>query len=143
VQKNKSLNAYIQPIQGDTIMSKNQYGKLFHSEFRTSDPAATAAFMGDVFGWTVMDTPHPAYKIFETPGDFEGHIGPVDEPEAAPSTTNYILVEDIGTAEKAVEAAGGKLLAGRGEAEGQGLYTPFEAPGGLTMMLWQNVNGDD
>jgi predicted enzyme related to lactoylglutathione lyase len=122
-------------------MSNNQFGKLFHSEFRSSDPAATAAFMGDVFGWSVTDTPHPAYKIFETPGDFEGHIGPVVEadPVPMPATTNYILVEDIGTAEKAVEAAGGKLLGERGEAPGNGYYTPFNAPGGITMMLWQNL----
>jgi predicted enzyme related to lactoylglutathione lyase len=121
-------------------MSNNTYGKLFHSEFRSNDPVATAEFMDGVFGWTVTDTPHPAYKIFETPGDFEGHIGPVGESEAAPSTTNYILVEDIGTAEKAVEAAGGKLLGQRGEAPGNGYYTPFEAPGGITMMLWQNLD---
>jgi predicted enzyme related to lactoylglutathione lyase len=97
--------------------------------------------MGDVFGWSVTDTPHPAYKNFETPGDFEGHIGPVVEadPVPMPATTNYILVEDIGTAEKAVEAAGGKLLGERGEAPGNGYYTPFNAPGGTTMMLWQNL----
>ena len=124
-------------------MSNNQYGKLFHSEFRSADPAATAAVMGSVFGWTVTDTPHPAYKLFETPGDFEGHIGPVDESTVFAATTNYILVEDIGTAEKAVEAAGGKLLAERGEAPEQGYYTPFEVPGGITMMLWQNLNGGE
>ena len=52
-------------------------GQLFHTDIRSSSPAATAAFVAAVLGWTVHDTPHPSYEIIETPSGFEGHIGPI------------------------------------------------------------------
>jgi len=54
-----------------------QVGQLIHTEIRSSIPSATAAFVANVLGWTVVYTPSPSHKIIETPGGFEGHIGPV------------------------------------------------------------------
>ncbi len=119
--------------------SKEQFGRIFHTEFRSDDSAATAEFFAKAFGWTIQDTPHPAYKLFDTPGGFEGHIGPVPEEDGAPSAINYILVECIETAEQAIIASGGKLITPRGEAPGRGFFTGFEAPGGIRLVVWQHT----
>ena len=116
-------------------------GQLFHTEMRSEAPSKTKAFLSQVFGWVLQDTPHPDYKLFETPGGFEGHIGPVPAEDKQPSATNYILVDDIEAAEHSVTEGGGEILAPRGEAPGQGYYTYFKEPGGIQMVLWQNING--
>lgn len=119
--------------------AKEHFGRIFHTEFKSGDSAATAEFFAKAFGWTIQDTPHPAYKLFDTPGGFEGHIGPVSSEDNGPLATNYILVECIETAEQTIIANGGKLLTPRGEAPGQGFYTGFEAPGGIRMVVWQHA----
>ena len=83
--------------------------EIFHVEMRSSNPKATAAFLKAAFGWQVTETPNPDFVIFDTPGGFEGHIGPVPEAENSPSTLNYIKVEDIAEAEARIEEAGASL----------------------------------
>lgn len=119
--------------------AKEHFGRIFHTEFISGDSAGTAEFFAKTFGWKIQDTPHPAYKLFDTPGDFEGHIGPVTNGDSVSSATNYILVECIETAEQSILANGGKLLTPRSEAPGQGFYTGFEAPGGIRMVVWQHT----
>ena len=116
------------------------FGTVFHTELRSSDPSRTGAFLAEVFGWTVTDTPHPDYKLFDTPGDFEGHMGPVPDQDGGPSATNYIQVEDLEAAEAAVTRGGGQILVPRQEAPGRGVYTWIEIPGGIPAVLWQHLD---
>lgn len=122
-----------------TTEQPTTFQQIFHTEMRSIAPAQTAQFLADVFGWHVTDTPHPSYKMFDTPDDFEGHIGPVPEQDAGPSATNYLLVADIAAAETAVVEGGGTILVPRQEASGRGLYTWIEIPGGISMVLWQHL----
>ena len=117
---------------------KKQHAELFHAELRSRDPAGTGTFVAEALGWTVHDTPSPDFKIFETPGGFEGHIAPLPETDSEPSAVNYVLVEDIAAAEKRIVASGGALVGMRREAPGRGLYVTFEMPGGIRMIAWQN-----
>lgn len=116
-----------------------KHGQLFHAELRSADPAGTGKFVAEALGWTVHDTPNPDFKIFETPGGFEGHIGPVPEEDSSPSAVSYVLVTDIAAAERAIVQSGGTLRGKRQEAPGRGLYTSFEMPGGIRMVAWQNL----
>jgi predicted enzyme related to lactoylglutathione lyase len=83
-------------------------------EIGTDDPAAAERFYGDVFGWTVArdDTrsTDPAYRIFTT-GDPEGLHGGLFATEGKmPSyAVITVLVEDVETACRRAEAAGGQV----------------------------------
>jgi hypothetical protein len=84
-------------------------------EIGTDDPAAAEQFYGDVFGWTIAhdDTagPTPAYQFFTT-GDPAGLHGGLFATEG--KLPNYavfaVLVENVESACRKVEGAGGKVL---------------------------------
>jgi predicted enzyme related to lactoylglutathione lyase len=52
---------------------------------------------------------------------------------------SYVLVEDLEATAAEIEANGGKVLQPREEAPGQGFYLTFAAPGGETMVAWENA----
>lgn len=83
-------------------------------EIGTDDPAAAQRFYGDVFGWTLAQdptkSPDPAYQIFTT-GDPDGLRGALFATRG--QLPNYavftVLVEDVESTCRQVEAAGGKV----------------------------------
>jgi predicted enzyme related to lactoylglutathione lyase len=83
-------------------------------EIGTADPAAAERFYGDVFGWSVAhdDTKStdPAYQIFTT-GDPEGLRGGLFATEGKmPDYAVFtVLVEDVETACRRAEEAGGQV----------------------------------
>ncbi len=113
-------------------------GKVFHVEVKSEDSAATSDFFRSAFNWTMM-SPGGGFFMFDTPGDFEGHIGPLGD-EKAPATVAYLEVDDVEAAEKTVVASGGRTLTPISEAEGQGRFFYFQEPGGSTWVAWQHVN---
>lgn len=113
--------------------------EIFHIEIRSTAPERTAEFLRAAFSWSITGTPDPNLSMFDTPGGFEGHIGTIPDGDIGPSTLNYIRVKDIEEAEKKIVEAGAKLLSERGEAPNMGYYTYFEIPGGVKMVLWQDM----
>lgn len=114
-------------------------GEVFHVELRSADAEGTRTFMSKVFGWEFTETPHPAFHLVSTPGGGEGHIGPVQDADEGPAVISYVLVEDLDATASEIEANGGKVLQPREEAPGQGSYLTFRAPGGETMVAWENA----
>jgi predicted enzyme related to lactoylglutathione lyase len=119
--------------------TKEQTGNIFHTEFRSTDPGATRAFLSELFAWNFQDGPAPEYHILETPGGHAGHIGPVPAEDDRPSATNYVLVNNLDQTITAIETGGGRLLGARQDIPEQGSYIWFEAPGGVVMVAWQHA----
>lgn len=119
--------------------AKEQTGGIFHTEFRSSDPGATRAFLSSLFGWNFQDGPSPEYHILEAPGGHAGHIGPVPTEDDRPSATNYVLVDNLDETIAKVESGGGRVLQPRQDIPSQGSYIWFEAPGGVVMVAWQHA----
>lgn len=118
---------------------KEQSGGIFHTEFRSSDPAATRGFLANLFGWDFQDGPSPEYSILAAPGGHAGHIGPVPADDERPSATNYVLVDNLDATMAAIESNGGQIVSPRQDIPGQGSFVWFMAPGGIVMVAWQHA----
>lgn len=109
-----------------------------HVEWRTRDPERLKAFYGGVFKWRFKKG-GGGYTVVKT-GDkgLAGIIlalGPGDAGE--PEIGNYITVRDLETAEAAVAAHGGRVLASKVEVPAIGWFSTFTDPDGNVMHLWQ------
>jgi predicted enzyme related to lactoylglutathione lyase len=67
-------------------------GRIFHVEVRSQDSAQTSRFFEGAFNWPMV-SPGGPYFAFDTPGDFEGHIAPIDAAgEGSHNAVAYIEV---------------------------------------------------
>lgn len=94
-------------------------GEVGHFEIPADDPARARKFYAGVFGWKHTEVPGMDYTMVSTgpvdaegmpkePGSIGGGIGKRGGPLEHPVVT--IMVDEITTAEKAIEKAGGKIL---------------------------------
>lgn len=115
---------------------------IVHTELGSSDPGASAAFLGKIFGWTFEEMPSPngPYHIMSGPAGSIGGIRGLAPEEPGPVVVNYVLVENIEAAVKNVESNGGKITVPVSEIEGMGKMAWFQEPGGCTMALWQDTS---
>jgi predicted enzyme related to lactoylglutathione lyase len=83
---------------------------VVHFEIRSSDPDATRAFYGKLFGWTFPDGGIPGYSYVETgvDGALPGGISPVQG--GTPLVTFFVGVEDVAKTLKEAERAGGRVV---------------------------------
>lgn len=80
-----------------------------------ADVDATAAFYGALFGWALGPDLGPeagGYRMLTKDGLDVAGIGPVMDPDAPPSWTTYVKVDDVDAALAAVTANGGTVVAG-------------------------------
>jgi|GEM_PF-602503 len=116
------------------------WGGPQHLELSSDDVAATTQFLGAVFGWRFVEY-MPGYQGFWAPGALFGGVRAVAEPEAGPTSTPYLVVDDLDARATAVEAAGGRITVPIREIPGAGRMFWFEAPGGLPLAVWESVGG--
>jgi uncharacterized protein len=78
----------------------------------TPDVEAAKAFYGQLFGWEFVDQGPNAggYHMCNLRGKPVAGLGPAQDP-GPPHWTTYVAVDDTDTAVKAVESAGGTVLA--------------------------------
>jgi len=83
---------------------------VVHFEIRSTDPDASRAFYGKLFGWTFPDGGMPGYSYVESgvEGAIPGGISPLQGGE--PLVTFFVGVEDVRAALQAATAAGGKVV---------------------------------
>ena len=84
---------------------------VVHAEIRSSDPDATRAFFGEVFGWTYpSEGAFPGYTFVETgvPGALYTAISPLQGDTDI--VTFFIGVEDIAATIADATRMGGKLV---------------------------------
>ncbi len=83
---------------------------VVHFEIRSSDPDATRAFYGKLFGWTFPDGGMPGYTYVESgvEGAIPGGISPLQGGD--PLVTFFVGVEDVAATLQAATAAGGTVV---------------------------------
>lgn len=103
------------------------------------DPEAAAAFYSALFGWDVMPPGDEAggYRMCMLKGRPVAGIAPATVAGAPPWWTTYVTVDDAAETAKAVEAAGGQVLAEAFDVMEFGRMAILTDPGGATFSAWQ------
>ena len=115
-------------------------GMWCHVEIPSKDPAASAKFYGEVFGWKFSEMPMggDTYHLYETA---EGGIGGGihNPPEGMPrQMINYVAVDEIEPIVASVESNGGSVVVPKQEVHGIGWFSLISDPDGNVFGLWQS-----
>ena len=103
------------------------------SEIRSSDPDASRAFYGELFGWTFPEGGFPDYTYVETgiEGAIPGGISPLQG--GAPTVTFFVGVPDVEATLQAAAARAVAVLSRPATDDAQacdfGLFADFHALG--------------
>ena len=83
---------------------------IVHAEIRSTDPDATRAFFGKLFGWTFPEGAIPGYTYVDSgvPNTLPAGIGPVQGGQ--PLVTFFVGVEDIDAAVLEATKLGGSIV---------------------------------
>jgi hypothetical protein len=83
---------------------------VIHAEIRSTDPGATRAFFGSLFGWTYSDGAFPGYTFVDTgiEGAIPTAIGPLQG--GKDSVLFFIGVEDVEATLARAEELGGTII---------------------------------
>jgi len=107
-------------------------------ELHTPDPEKSKSFYQKLFAWHLKEVPLGPGATYTMIDVGEGTGGGVMHSPDTPSRwLAYVLVDDVGTATKAAEALGGKVVHGRTEVPGFGWLSVIADPGGAVLGLWQ------
>ncbi len=118
-------------------------GKFVWADLATDDVAAARKFYGGLFGWTFQDLngytiaandDRPLCGMFERPRPTNGN--------ARPRWFGYISVANVSRAERAVKAAGGRVLAERKKMPRRGEQAVFADPEGALFGVIKSSAGD-
>jgi predicted enzyme related to lactoylglutathione lyase len=82
---------------------------VIHAEIRSTDPDATRAFFGELFGWTYDDGAFPGYT-FVANGDnaLPTAIGPLQG--GSDAVLFFIAVDDVAATLARAEELGGRIV---------------------------------
>ena len=105
-----------------------------HGLFYSSDPEATRAFFKDQVKLPGSDIGHGWWIFDFAEGDLGVH--PVDDPEDAGGHDVSFYCDDIHGTVADMKARGVKFI-GEIANRGYGMVTYFEAPGGITVQLYE------
>ena len=102
---------------------------IVHAEIRSTDPDATRAFFGELFGWTYPAGAIDGYTYIDSgvPDALPGGISPVQGGDAL--VTFYVGVQDIDSAIGEAKRLGGKVI-----------QEPYQVPG-VAFALIADPNG--
>jgi predicted enzyme related to lactoylglutathione lyase len=107
-------------------------------DLASSDLEQSIEFYEGLFGWQHNTLPDGGgYTMFELGGKQVCAVGPIMNPGQPPSWTTYIGVTDADATAKAVEAAGGTVLAPPFEVMTAGKMGVFMDPTGAAFSVWQ------
>ena len=81
---------------------------VIHAEIRSTDPDATRAFFGSLFGWSYEDGAFPGYTFAQTDGAIPTAIGPLQGGQD--SVLFFIGVEDVEATLAQAEKLGGTII---------------------------------
>jgi predicted enzyme related to lactoylglutathione lyase len=102
------------------------------------DPAATAAFYGEIFGWTCEEGPAEAggYRIALLNGKPAAGIGPAQNP-GPPFWATYVSVESADDTAAKVAGAGGQVVVPPMDVMDVGRMAVFFDNVGAAISVWQ------
>ncbi|GAA2209451.1 VOC family protein [Nonomuraea monospora] len=103
------------------------------------DPEASAAFYTGLFGWDLVSLgpEHRNYRFCQLGGRTVAGISPEGPARGAPAWLTYFQAPDADTMAKAIEQAGGSVLAAPYDIAGQGRMALFADPAGASFAVWQ------
>lgn len=84
-----------------------------------------------------VEMPMGQYLTFQNPDGTTVGIRLAQKTEI-PGSTNYVLVRDLGEAEKKVQAKGGQIVLPKTDIPGMGCFFWFKIPSGPIMACWQD-----
>jgi len=123
--------------QPSHVPTRGLYGSITHTEFASSDPAATKDWCASVFGWTFkpsMPTPTGDYHLFAYSDKGGGGIHKANPPEA-PGAMPVVHVADAQAAfDKAISEGAETVSPPQRVMEGVTIAV-VRAPGGITIGL--------
>lgn len=125
--------------------------KVIHFEIPVDDMGVAQKFYGEVFGWQIHTSEMPGGASYTSalstavgenqvplePGAINGALIERDDKLKSPLLT--MDVESIEDAISKVEAAGGKVVAGKQTIPGMGEYAYVTDPAGNVVGLWHDL----
>lgn len=117
------------------------HGAFSWSELTTSDPAAAAAFYGQLFGWTSQDMGDEmgGYRVVKV-GDTSvaGISGPMPgSPDVPPHWGCYVTVDDTDSVAARCQQLGGKVLVPPMDVPTVGRMAVLQDPQGAVISVMQ------
>ena len=109
---------------------------VVHFEIGCRDKAKTAAFFGEMFGWTIHETGPAATIETGGAGGIAGHITALGH-EPHNYTIFYVEVDDVAASLAKAESLGGKTLVPPVPLP-NGTFAWFADPEGNTVGLWKS-----
>ncbi|MFA7481527.1 MAG: VOC family protein [Vulcanimicrobiota bacterium] len=110
-----------------------------------TDPTASHKFFSELFGWGRRVRPTEqalAYNIMTLHGEHVAGICHV-EPEGPSQWMSYLLVDDLGEAERRAQKLGAEILRSNEEIKGFGHMSVLEDPTGAIFALWETARGGE
>ncbi|HEV7762749.1 MAG TPA: VOC family protein [Acidimicrobiales bacterium] len=111
-----------------------------HFEIVSKDPARLITFYGELFGWSIGDSPTPGYSMVDTeaePTAVSGGIGATQGPDGPTGVTVYLRVDDVqGYVDKAVELGGSLIAEAMDLPDDFGRIAVVADPDGNPVGLW-------
>ncbi len=110
---------------------------LVYFEISAKDPANSAKFYAELFGWKITVDPKMDYHQFTAEGGPGGGFPKADGKDyKAGDVIAYLAADDIDAMLKKIAAHGGKVLQPKTEIPGEGWYAFFADPSGNRMGLF-------
>jgi predicted enzyme related to lactoylglutathione lyase len=111
-----------------------------HFEITSKDPARLITFYGELFGWSIGDSPTPGYSMVDTeagPTAVSGGIGATQGPDDPTGVTVYMRVDDLqGYVDKAVKLGGSLVVEPMDLPDDFGRIAVVADPDGNPVGLW-------
>ncbi len=118
----------------------NRMDRVAWIDLSSSDPAASRAFYGAVFGWDIEVSPDPqfgGYGIARIGGTDVAGIGGQMTPGMPTTWSVYIGTADAAALGGKVAAAGGTVVAPAFDIGSMGRMAVFQDPAGAFISAWQ------
>jgi predicted enzyme related to lactoylglutathione lyase len=113
------------------------HGKICYIEIPANDPADSAKFYGDIFGWQVRSRGDGALAFDDAGGVSGTWVGQKDRTPGETMRT-YIMVDDIDATMKQIERAGGRITTPKTAIPGGAWFSAFVDPAGVELGLYQD-----
>ena len=109
-------------------------------DLASQDAEASRKFYAELFGWQIDVNPDPQYGGYGRAllgGQDTAGIGPAQSSDQPTAWSFYVGTGDAEQTAKAVEAAGGKVIAAPFDVGDQGRMAVFQDPVGAFISVWQ------